>query len=250
VDEHTHNKIKEIVPPGKPDRLAGFWLTNALYVAATWLEGFREEDTQQEDFWATPGMAVKVPMMHQTVAHGVAEYAESDDCQLLVLPCTGFSRLALAVVLPKKRDGLAGLERSMTESRLKSLIASASTWTVEISLPRFTIESDLDMNSILEALGIHQAFEKQADFSGVSDRRPLWLSAVFHKGFVAVNEKGIEAAATAGGEGPLDGHESLVTFRADHPFVFMVLHYRAPKSMKFTKGAGQIFFLGRFVAPP
>jgi serpin B len=213
------------------------------------LEGFREQDTRPEDFWTAPGQAVKVPMMHQTVANSVAEYAESDDCQLLVLPCTAFSRLALAVVLPKKRDKLADLERSMTEARLKSLIASAWTPAVQLSLPRFTIQSDLEMKPILEALGIHRAFQEQADFSGVSDRRPLWLSAVFHKGFVAVNEKGIEAAAAAGGEGPLDGHENLVTFRADHPFIFMILHYKAPKSMKYAKGTGQLFFLGRFVEP-
>jgi serpin B len=250
IDEHTQHKIKEIVPAGKPDRSAGIWVTNALYLQATWLEGFREEDTQPEDFWVTPAKAVKLPMMHQTVAHGVAEYAESDDCQLLLLPCTAFSRLALAVVLPRKRDGLADLERSMTESRLESLIASAWTPAVQLSLPRFTVESNFEMKTILEALGIHQAFREHADFSGVTDSRPLWLSAIFHKGFLAVNEKGIEAAAAAGGEGPLDGHENLVTFRADHPFMFMILHYRAPKSMKFVKGAGQIFFLGRFLKPP
>ncbi len=64
-----------------------------------------------------------------------------------------------------------------------------------------------------------------------------------------MNEQGIEAAAAGGAEGPNDGHENLVTFRADHPFMFMILHYRAPKSMKLTKGAGQLFFLGRFLDP-
>ena len=85
----------------------------------------------------------------------------------------------------------------------------------------------------------------KADFTGIHRfAKPddwLYVSQVFHKAFVAVDEKGAEAAAAtavpmarAGSAPPTD---QPVPFVADHPFLF-VLHDRA-----------EILFIGRVVAP-
>jgi serpin B len=116
-------------------------------------------------------------------------------------------------------------------------------YVIDIFLPRFAFASSFEMKSALEALGIRKAFdERSADFSGMSDALPLWLSAVTHRANIDCNEKGIEAAAGTGGEiigADLDHEPQHVTFRADHPFVFLIQHWPS----------GQILFLGRVQDP-
>ena len=61
----------------------------------------------------------------------------------------------------------------------------------------------------------------QADFTGMTPRgKDLYISHVFHKAFVDVNEEGTEAAATTGVVLAERAAPSEPTFRADRPFVF------------------------------
>lgn len=66
--------------------------------------------------------------------------------------------------------------------------------------------------------------------------RIIW----FHKAFVDVNEEGAEAAAaTALTLNDTGAPPSVVTFRADHPFLFTIRDTRS----------GAILFLGRVADP-
>jgi serpin B len=80
-----------------------------------------------------------------------------------------------------------------------------------------------------------------ADFSGMTGQRDLFISVVVHKAFVDVNEKGTEAAAATA---VVKTRSSLPppppTFRADHPFLFLIQERRT----------GSVLFLGRLVEPP
>ena len=71
----------------------------------------------------------------------------------------------------------------------------------------------------------------------------LYLSNVFHKAFVEVNEEGTEAAAAAVAAELVKGSDppipSVPTFRADHPFLFAIRDRRS----------GAILFLGRVADP-
>ena len=79
----------------------------------------------------------------------------------------------------------------------------------------------------------------QADFSGMDGQGDLFIGAILHKAFVDVNEEGTEAAAaTAVAVATLSAHESP-TFRADHPFLFLIREQRT----------GSILFLGRVADP-
>ena len=72
----------------------------------------------------------------------------------------------------------------------------------------------------------------------------LFISEVFHKAFVEVNEEGTEAAAATAvvmqvGSAQWLSEPPVPIFRADHPFVFAI---RDRKS-------GAILFLGRMADP-
>ena len=119
---------------------------------------------------------------------------------------------------------------------------------VAVALPRFTIDpkEPLELSATLIALGMKSAFDpKRADFTAMAAPRSpedeLFISAVFHKAFVKVDEKGTEAAAASAvvmaprGAPPRPAAE----FIADHPFVFFIV----------DKSSGLILFIGRVVDP-
>ena len=56
------------------------------------------------------------------------------------------------------------------------------------------------MTDKLASMGIVDLFSDRADLSGVTKDVPLYVSKVFHKSFIEVNEEGAEAAAATGKE--------------------------------------------------
>jgi serpin B len=82
----------------------------------------------------------------------------------------------------------------------------------------------------------------KADFSGMDGQRDLYLCDVVHKAYVAVDEKGTEAAAATGAEMRATAvmrRPPPRVFNADHPFMFFI---RDPRS-------GLVLFAGRLCQP-
>lgn len=87
------------------------------------------------------------------------------------------------------------------------------------------------------------AFTPSADFSGIAENDPLWISAVIHEALVKVDEEGTEAAAAtavvAAGAAERPASKPPVEFKVDHPFLYAI---RDAKT-------GAILFLGHVVDP-
>ena len=112
---------------------------------------------------------------------------------------------------------------------------------LHVYLPKFQLQEDYDMNSLLQHLGILDVFNgSKADFSGMSTKENLCLSKFVHKCVVEVNEEGTEAVAASYGKIILfcDGPDPEV-FCADHPFLFFIMH----------STTNSILFCGRFSSP-
>lgn len=89
-------------------------------------------------------------------------------------------------------------------------------------------------------MGMTDAFsQSKADFSNMSSDRNLFLSNVFHKTFVEINEEGTEAAAGTGSEVDLRIKTPSIEFNVDHPFLFFIRHNKTDS----------ILFYGRFCSP-
>ena len=110
----------------KPDtRLV---LTNAIYFKADWLSPFTKEATRPEDFTMPGTPAFKVPMMNQ-VLHPA--YLATDDFQLVQLPYKG-NEVSMVVILPKKMDGLAEVEKKLSAKSLQQDLAKAKPARVAV----------------------------------------------------------------------------------------------------------------------
>lgn len=96
----------------------------------------------------------------------------------------------------------------------------------------------------LAELGMPLAFDPgKADFSGMTGAPDLYISQVFHKAFVAIDEKSTEAAAATAvvmklRSAPMP-EDAPVEFRADHPYLVLLRHERT----------GAILFMGRVAQP-
>jgi serpin B len=167
------------------------------------------------------------------------KYGEVDNLQIIELPYVG-NHLSMFVLLPKEVDGLQSLEEKLTQANLEKWTSAVREQEVDVYLPKFTMTSEFSLKDVLQAMGMTAAFDAQADFSGMNGKKDLYLSAVVHKAFVDVNEEGTEAAAATGVVVATKSVRITPTFRADHPFVFLI---RDGKT-------GSILFMGRLVNPP
>jgi serpin B len=238
VEEQTKGKITDLLRSAHIDQRTLLVLTNAIYFKGLWASPFSVGNTSQQDFNVSPAEQVRVDMMKQ-----LARFRHFDDgaLQALELPYKG-NTLAMVVFLPKAKDGLGQLESSLTSAKIDGWLSKLSSHRVDVSLPRFKLTAECELTDALSELGMPVAFKLgKADFSGITGTRELAISAVVHKAFVEVEEKGTEAAAATGVvfARTAVAQQPPVIFRADHPFFFLIRDNRT----------GTILFLGRLVRP-
>jgi serine protease inhibitor len=236
VEERTENKIKDLIAAGVLDDSTRLVLVNAIYFKGEWADRFDPGLTNQAPFLTLAGSQAQVPMMN--LKH-TFRYAEDDGLQALELPYSG-GDLSMFVLLPREVNGLARLEESLETKNLDKWKKNLQETEVEVSLPRFELTFPFRLDDTLKSMGMKNAFSTKADFSGMDGTQELYLGAVLHKAFVAVNEQGTEAAAaTAVAMQTKALAFSPIIFRADHPFVFFI----------HDNSSGSILFIGRMVNP-
>jgi serpin B len=233
VSDQTEGRIPKLLASLDPaTRLV---LVNAIYLKAPWQMPFDESGTKNAPFTRLDGTHVSVPTMSLNLSEG--RYASGSGWQAVELPYAGGS-LAMTIVVP---DDLATFEGGLDAARFAQIAASLHPTDVDLTLPRFKIETKSDLSSVLAQMGMPLAFDPdRADFSGITTQEQLYVSRVVHQANIAVDEKGTEAsAATAvmmvAGLAP----SKQVTLHVDRPFIFAVR----------DTNTGAILFLGRVVDP-
>ncbi|MBA7514216.1 hypothetical protein ES705_06241 [subsurface metagenome] len=236
VEDQTNDKIKDLIPPGGIDPLTRLVLTNAIYFKGTWVLQFDKNKTREADFRVSPTKTVKVEMMSLTGEKAKYNYAETTHLQILEMPYEG-EELSMVVLLPKG-DTLDKLEQSLTVEKLNEWRGMLQKERVDVYMPKFKFETKYFMALDLAEMGMPSAFTGEADFSGMTGKRDLYISQVIHQAFVEVNEEGTEAAAATAAIME-EGAVMSKVFRADHPFIFIIQQ----------KDTGNILFLGKVVDP-
>ncbi|MDQ7781194.1 MAG: serpin family protein, partial [Planctomycetota bacterium] len=228
--------IKDIVGKGVLTELTRLVLANAIYFKGDWALKFKVESTREAPFLLSGDGKANVPMMNQTATF---KYAENDLLQVLELPYVS-EELAMDILLPRNPDGLGELEAKLTADALAGWLSGLRAAEVVVAIPKFTMTRDFNLSGVLGKMGMPSAFTGEADFSGMNGKEhDLFISAVLHKAFVEVNEEGTEAAAATVVVVRATSVRERLTFRADHPFVFLIRDLRS----------GSILFMGRVVNP-
>ncbi len=236
VEKQTNNRIKDLLPEGSIEPSTRMVLTNAIFFKGKWKREFDKKFTQEQPFFLEDGKQVKAQLMHLPNNEAAQlRYTEIDGIQALQLPYKG-DDLSMVILLPA-RGTMSKLEKSLDAARWTQISNAMDEQQVNVWLPRFKMEIGGSIKPALSAMGMGAMFQ-DADFSrmfmGGGD---FAVDDVIHKAFVEVNEEGTEAAAatavvartTSAG---MDSPKTIVNFRADHPFIFMIQH-NASKSILF-----------------
>ncbi len=230
VDGQTESRIPELIAPGVLDVNTRLALVNAIYLKAPWLTPFSPDNTATGPFTLANGSTVDASLMQAQIG---ARYNVGTGWQAVELPYVG-GALALTIILP---DDIAAFEASLTPAILEGITGGLADRTVNLTLPKFGIDSKLELKDVLSALGMPTAFNADlADFSGITTEQQLYISAVIHQANIDVDEKGTTAAAaTAVVIGRTSMPVDVVTLKVDHPFLFALRDVPT----------GTVLFLGR-----
>ncbi len=236
VAKETEQRIKDLLAEGTIDELTRLVLTNAVYFNGGWLNPFAEDATRDGTFNLLDGRKVTVPMMFQSESMG---YVSGDGYQAVELKYDG-EELSMVIILPEAGT-FKTFENSLDGRALDDIIAGIENNTVNLTMPKFEFDSEFGLNEALSALGMPIVFDAdQADFSGMTGKRDLYITDVVHKAFVSVDEFGTEAAAATGvvmgiTSAPLDP----ATVTLDRPFIFLIRDI----------ATGAVIFTGRVMDP-
>lgn len=247
ANEKTNGKIPTILTEDNREFVTA--LVNAVYFKAAWENEFPEGRTDKADFTDADGTTDTIDMMHQTNGFG---YYSTPGIEALKMDYRnyavdnvdgdGFERFIdadLSMYLIKADDAID----------VQNLLDSAEFvyGDVSVSVPKFNVEYGTVLDDALQAMGIKIAYDREkADLTAMIDPTGLpggqfFLDTVLQKTYIAVDEKGTEAAAITaamGGAGAAmpDRPELVRKFTADSPFWFVIR----------DNNNGELFFVGRY----
>ena len=165
----------------------------AVYFKGKWEKMFKSQDTYVTDFHNKDNSIIQTNMMKQI---NTFNYYEDENVQIIEMLYKD-DDLSAIIILPQLNHTVDEFINEMLFPNIMDNYLNKMEYNeVEIHLPKFSFESDYELNDQLKEIGIKNAFDKDnADFSIISPHQGLYVSKVIHKAFIRVDEEGTEAAA-------------------------------------------------------
>jgi serpin B len=238
VSNETNDKIQDLLPEGVLKPSTRMVLVNAIYFKADWMIPFDPNNTHDAPFHLLDGSDVQVKMMSESL-FGIP-YVQGDGYQAVRLAYQG-ETAAMEIIVPEA-GRFEEFESSLDAQKLNEILGSMQpSGGLELQLPKFSFTTDFSLKDQLTVLGMPDAFDPdRADFSGMTGKKDLHIDNVLHKAFVAVDEKGTEAAAATAVV--MELASAMLpdqTLTIDRPFIFLIRDLPS----------GQILFAGRVLNP-
>ncbi|XP_012271541.1 antichymotrypsin-2 isoform X2 [Orussus abietinus] len=220
IEENTNKKISNVILPVDISEDTRVVLINAIYFKGPWAQKFDPALTKNREFYIARDKKVHIPTMEKSFAFKHGDLPELN-AKFVEIPYFNQS-LSMVIILPNEVEGLRSLEKSFEWNALsKGLLSSEK---IALRLPRFKMETTMNLKDVLSKIGLQGIFADDANFSNMSNV-PLKVNRVIQKAFIEVNEDGSEAAAASVVQMRLRRmiHEPE-EFNVNHPFIFAIRH--------------------------
>lgn len=226
----------EVLKEGEFDPGAVSYLLNAIYFKGDWAEKFNKDNTKNETFTKENNTKKSVPMMCQ---YHEFNYTQTNESQALCLPY-GNGSFSMTILLPMEGKTILDVAQTLTTEKWKNIMQNMRGCPVDLKLPRFESDTDIDLRPVMAKLGMPDAFDgNKADFSNFCNVC-TYIGLMKQVAKIKVNEEGTEAAAVTVVDmletSAVDPEPFYVTFHANHPFLYVISE----------RQTGAIFFIGQY----
>lgn len=235
--EQTDGKIDRVIESFDPQTVAA--IANAIYYSDGWTKEFPAENTQKDVFKGSAGEE-DVPFMYHEFTE--MPYYEDNAMQAASLGTSTGGRLT--ILLPKEGQNAEELLAGMDAAKFAKLMEAGEA-TVQLSLPRFKVESDIfSVKEALEQMGVPLMDSETPHLDKIAEGELLYISQAVQKAMIEVDEKGMTAAAVtvmAMERMSLPVEMEPVEMKCDRPFAFILSAYGSEgQQVLFTGVVNQI----------
>lgn len=233
LDQWTKNKTFGLIDKLgiNPTPETKMVLANALAIQMDWKYPINEGTTGR-NFYKQDGTTVNASTMNHTFKYEDVKYYTGDDATAISLPLDSKSSVNLDFIAIMPSDNLTEYINNIDSQKANTILGSLQSANtvkdgVELYIPRFKYEYQLDFKADLASLGIKSAFsEDDADFTNMANK-PLYVSDAIHKANIDFTEKGIKAAAVTAfglteGASMYEEVPQPVVIHIDNPFLFLI----------------------------
>ena len=238
VEKNTNDLIKDLIQPGVLVEDTRLVLVNAIYFLSNWKIAFDENATHTNTFNISRERTVNVPFMYMK---DDLNYIKTDNFQALELEYEG-SEFSMLILLPAENIDPDEFIKNFDALAFAETVSILEKQEVQVYLPSFKVRSKFDLEKLLAAMGMPDAFSNRADFSNMTPLNDLKIDKVIHEAFIDVYEEGTEAAASTAvviirKSAIVDPPANI--FRADRPFFYLIRENQS----------NSILFMGKVVNP-
>ncbi|XP_071022441.1 plasminogen activator inhibitor 1-like [Oncorhynchus clarkii lewisi] len=240
VSDHTAGTIPSFLSSGALTDETRMVLLNALHFQGLWKVPFDPKMTEERLFHCANGSSVPVPMMRLTHRFKYGEFVTPDgvDYDVIEVPYEGESLSMLLVSPFEPETPVSSLSSELTTQRLQQWRQEMRSVKRQLVLPRFTLDSEVELKSILIQMGLGDMFNlAKADFTRITTEQPLCVSKVLQKVKIEVNEEGTKASAATAAI--LFSRMAVEEITMNRPFLFLIHH----------KSTGAVLFMGQVNQP-
>ena len=238
VSDKTEGLFDNIMMPSGISESSGMVIVNAVYFLGMWDSMFFDKDTEADDFELINGDDIEVDFMNQLDSY---RYYEDDELKVVGMYYTGRDK-SFFILLPDDDDGIFELESKLNARYISEILSNISYKRVELSIPKFRLEVDYSLAEPLKRMGLNKAFTDEGNFNKINEDAPYKIDKIIQNTYIEIDEIKTEAAAVTAvpfEPGALKNPPSPEEFKADHPFVFLIM----------DENTGGIIFIGRLMDP-
>lgn len=229
VSQKTDGMIDRLLEQA-PDALTMLYLVNAACFDARWDTPYTKADLRTGlPFTAADGTQQTADYLTGTESI----YLSGNNVTGFVKPYDG-GKYAFVALLPDEGVTLADYLENLTGEHLYKLITDHRSADVQVSIPKFSAQSELELEEPLKDMGITDLFNvSAADLRSIGSApsgNNLYVFSVLHKTYLELDESGTRAAAATvveAGAGAAPPSEDVKTVTLDRPFLYMIVDTHA-----------------------
>jgi serpin B len=231
ASNQSGGRIDKIVNSQSVNENTKIILCNIFQYKGLWEIPFDEMFSAISTFNLSSGKTVEAVFMNQNNSY---KYFENELLQAVDFDMN--ADISMTFVLPHEDESIESLLNVFNPDYINDLWNSMIPAKVQVSIPRFKIAADNNLNNNLVALGVKEIFSNSANFLNMTKLNNLKVDRFTQQCFFEIDEMGAEATSattvTMRTKSAYIGNQ-IIAFNADHPF-FAFLRNKKDNTILFA----------------